>query len=127
MPRLIAARRLSSRFGRRRCRAEPSISPVPAPGLSRDQQIEAARARFPLLKGRLIHRQAVRTPDRGHPRVRLHTDELAPPIGKQPAGDARAAPDIENHPRVAGEEIFDEGGGITGTSPVCLLYTSPSP
>jgi hypothetical protein len=60
-------------------------------------------------------------PDRGHPRVRLHTDELAPPIDKQPAGDARATTDIENYVRVADEEIIDQRGGITGTGSVVLF------
>jgi hypothetical protein len=69
------------------------------------------RARFPLFKRRFLYHQAMSAPDRGHPRVRLHTDELAPPIDKQPAGDARATTDIENYVRVADEEIIDQRGG----------------
>ena len=91
------------------------------PCLRRDEQIEPPRARFPLLKRRFLRRQAMGAPDRDHPRVRLHSDELAPPINKQPAGDARATTDIENHVLVAGEEIIDQRGGITGTGPVVLF------
>jgi Resolvase, N terminal domain len=67
----------------------PSPIPLgvdPMPCLRRDEQIEPPRDRFPLLKRRFLHDQGMGAPDRDHPRVRLHTDELAPPI-KRPGQD----------------------------------------
>jgi MFS family permease len=90
----------------------PAMRVDPVPRLARDDEVETATGVVPALEGRHLDGEPVAAGDHRHAWVEFDTEHVAATLGEEPAGLARAAPDVEHAAGCGRHELVDELVGI---------------
>lgn len=81
--------------------------------------------RVPALERGNLHRDAVRSGNGGHPRVRLNPQHMATPGGEEACHLAGSATNVEHSGRFAGQQVVDQRGRVRRARPIVALRVLP--